>query len=458
MQNTDNNKDLNRAREQYKKMTETPVEKLVMTLAVPTIISMLITNIYNLVDTAFVGQLGTSPSGAVGVVFGFMAILQAGGFLFGQGSGSILSRMLGSGRNEEANRVASTGMLYSFIFGVLVMIFSFLFLNPLVRFLGSTETIAPYAKEYIRYILVASPFMTLSFTMNNILRFEGKAKLGTVGLAIGAILNMILDPIFMFVMNMGVSGAGLATAVSQTIGSVILLLMFLTHRSQCRISFSNIDFHFSLLGDIVATGLPSMIRQGLQAAGTVILNLLAAPYGDAAIAAMSIVSRVSFFTFSIGLGIGQGFQPVSSFNYGAGKYSRVRKAYKFGFIVSEIFLTLLAVIVFVFAEPIIGVFRDDPKVIEVGIRALRLMCVSLCFLPLSVMTEMQLQSTGQKVWASVLSAMRSGIIFIPALFVLAYIRGIYGIEEAQPLSNILTCFPSAVFGYSFFRKLPDTDK
>ena len=314
---------------QYEKMTATPIPRLIATLSVPTIISMLVTNIYNLVDTAFVGRLGTSASGAVGIVFGFMAIIQAFGFMFGQGSGSIISRALGSRDTETASRTASTGCFGSFMCGAAITVIGFANIDRIVIALGSTETIAPYAKTYISFILAAAPFMAMSFTMNNILRYEGKAALGMIGLMTGAILNMAGDPIFMFAMHMGIAGAGLSTCLSQIVSFGILLGMFLTNRTESRLSLSNVSWHsIALPANIMATGFPSLLRQGLNSFTTVLLNTNAAVYGDAAVAAMSIVSRISFFVVSVGLGIGQGFQPVSGFNYGAKKYRRLREGYK----------------------------------------------------------------------------------------------------------------------------------
>jgi len=303
---------------QYEKMTETPIPKLICTLSVPAIISMLVTNIYNLVDTAFVGRLGTSASGAVGIVFGFMAIIQAFGFLFGQGAGSILSRALGQRDKQMASIHAAAGFFASFFFGLLISIFGFLFFDEMVFWLGSTETIAPYAKNYITYILISAPFMCSCLTMNNLLRYEGKAFLGMIGLLSGAVINMIGDPIFMFHLNMGISGAGLSTAISQLISWGILLWMFLSGKTETKISFRNAKLvTFGILFNIMATGFPSLLRQALNSITTVLLNKSCSVYEDAAVAAMSIVSRIVFFAFSVALGVGQGFQPVSAFSYGA---------------------------------------------------------------------------------------------------------------------------------------------
>ena len=444
--------------EQYRKMTGTPVPRLILQLSVPTVLSMLVTNIYNLVDTAFVGQLGTSASGAVGVVFGYMAILQSVGFMFGQGGGSIVSRELGAKEPDKASRTASTAFFCALFMGVFLALISLLITDPLIRFLGSTETILPYARTYIRYILFAAPFMTASFTLNNILRYEGKAAFGMIGLMTGGILNIIGDPIFMFGLHMGIAGAGLSTCLSQITSFCILISMFLRGKTTTRLSLRNFMPSLPAIGNICATGLPSLLRQSLSSIATIILNWETHPYGDEALAAMSIVSRVSFFIFSVALGIGQGFQPVSGFNYGAGRYSRVRQGYKFTIIASELLMSVVLITVTIFSGNVIGIFRDDPTVVEIGTRALRLQCAALLFLPPSMVTEMLLQSTGQKLGASLLSALRSGIFFIPILLILSSARGLSGIEEAQPLAYFITFFPALGFAFWMLnKKMPQED-
>lgn len=443
---------------QYEKMTGTPIPKLIMTLSVPSIISMLINNIYNLVDTAFVGQLGTSASGAVGVVFGFMAIIQAFGFMFGQGCGSILSRALGRQDKDSASVHASAGFFGSMLCGLLITLVGFLWLDDIVMLLGSTDTIAPYAKTYIFYILMAAPFMSGSLTLNNVLRYEGKASLGMVGLMSGAILNMIGDPILMFGLNMGIAGAGLSTAISQVISWMILLFMFLAGKTETRLGFEKAAHAgFAVYGNIMATGFPSLLRQGLNSLTTVLLNSRCSVYGDAAVAGMSIVSRIIFFTFSIALGVGQGFQPVSAFNYGAGKYSRVRKGFRFTALAAEGIIVAGCILLIGFSGHLIGLFRDDPAVIAVGTRALRLQALSNLLLPICMSIEMLLQSTGKRFGASFISALRSGIIFIPMLFVLSHYRGLAGIQEAQPLSLVLSLPLTIPFAVYYFRKLPKED-
>ena len=440
---------------QYDKMTKQPVGSLVIKLGIPTTLSMLVTNIYNMVDTMFVGKLGTSASGAVGIVFGFMSILQAFGFLFGQGAGSIISRRLGNKDEDSASVVASTAFFSSMFMGLLIGILGTVFNTKMVYLLGSTDTILPYAKTYSLFIMAAAPFMTSTFTMNNILRFEGKASLSMVGLMTGAILNMVGDPILMFGLDMGIAGAGLSTAISQFISFCVLLSMFLSGKTQSKLSVRKITREFNVLFDIVATGFPSLVRQGLQAVSTMILNQQARIYGDAAVAAMSIVSRISFFIFAVGLGIGQGFQPVCGFNYGARKFSRVKEAFSFTLVAGEVLLGMFALAGLLFSNQAIAVFRDDAEVIAFGTPALRYQCMALFLNPLIVLSNMTLQSTGQRAWATFLSMMRSGLYLIPMIYILTYTMGARGIQLAQPVSDVLSFATALPVIVNFIRKLPE---
>lgn len=438
----------------YEKMTGTPVQSLIVRLSIPTVLSMLVTNIYNVVDTAFVGKLGTSASGAVGIVFGFMSIIQAVGFLFGQGCGAILSRKLGQKDIKSASQTASTGFFLSLVIGTIASIFCFICIEPLVMLLGSTDTIAPYAIEYIKFILATAPLMAAGFTLNNILRYEGKAFYGMIALFSGAIMNIGGDMLFMFGLRMGISGAGLSTAISQAVSFVFLLTPFIQKKTQCTLSVKMMKVTAPHIWDIFVTGCPSLLRQGLNSLATILLNYLSGAYGDSAVAAMSIVSRVYFFIFAVALGVGQGFQPVSAFNYGAGKYRRVRDGYRFTVILSTALIIAGGIGVICFAPQIIWHFRNDPEVVHYGTRALRLQCVAGILMPFTMATEMLLQSTGKKFRASLLSALRSGIIFIPALWTLAYFRGMAGIQEAQPLAFVLSVIPTAFFTVRYFRDLP----
>ncbi|MDO4188769.1 MAG: MATE family efflux transporter [Lachnospiraceae bacterium] len=423
---------------QFKKMTEEPVEKLLVSLSIPTICSMLVTTLYNIVDTAFVGTLGTSQSAATGVVNGYMTILQAIAFMCGQGAGSIMSRQLGKKEQEDANETASTGFFMSFSLGLIIAIVSFIFMRPLLKTLGSTETIAPYARTYITYILLSAPFFTSSFTLNNLLRYEGKAKLGTVAMVTGAVLNVGFDALLICVFKLGIAGAGIATAIGQTISFAILISMYLREKTVIKMAFSNISRSIKTYFEIVATGFPSLMRQGLNSVATMMLNRYAGVYGDSAVAAMSIVSRLSFFPMAVAIGIGQGFQPISGYNFGAGKKNRVREAFFKALIGAEIALLLFSIPMFIMAPSLVGMLRDDVEVIEIGTRALRLMGIGGMGIPLTMMIEMGFQSSGQKALATFGSSLRSGLVFIPMLVILSKIRGLAGVQEAQPVAFALT--------------------
>ena len=442
---------------QYDRMTKTPIPKLVVKLGIPTTISMLVTHVYNMVDTFFVGKLGTSASGATGIVFGFMAILQAVGFMLGQGAGSLISRRLGKKDSSSAGVYASTSFFLALFSGVLIEILGLCFLDPMLKMLGSTDTILPYARQYVWYILLASPFMVASFVMNNILRFEGKAAYAMCGLMAGAILNMGCDPLFMFVLDMGIAGAGLATALSQCISFCILLFMFLSGKTQSRLSIRSVTRDMPLLGNLLATGLPAMLRQGMSSIATMLLNHCAKEYGDPAVAAMSIVSRITMLIFAVGLGVGQGFQPVCGFNYGAGKYKRVRKAYGFTLALATVMLGGFALVGLLTAPWAVRVFRDDDRVVEIGTLALRLQCGALFFQPLMVMTNMLLQSTGKKLLAAFTALLRSGLYFIPVLLILVHYQGLFGVQTAQPIADILAFLTALPIVIWFFARLPKED-
>lgn len=440
---------------QFNKMTETPVPKLVLSLGIPTTISMLITNIYNMADSYFVSKIDLSAGGATTVVFGIMSILQAFGFMFGHGAGSNISRLLGGKEREKASKYASTGFFCALLCGLFIMIGGLVFLTPLMRLLGSTDTILPYAKDYGRWILIAAPAMTASCVLNNVLRYEGKASLAMIGLTTGGLLNIALDPLFIFTFGMGISGAGLATALSQYISFTILLTIFLLGKTESKLSVRKVDKKLSILRIIIVTGLPSLARQGLNSVSTMVLNRLAMPFEDAAIAAMGYVARTSSLIFCVGLGIGQGFQPVSGFNYGAKKYSRLKQAALFTLGIGVIFLGVLATVCFIFAPQIISLFRDEADVLKIGGEALRIQCVFLLFLPISVVATMMFQSIGENKKALLLSCLQSGLIFIPLCFILTHFFGIKGIEWSQPLAYFFAALVSLPMLLLFLKKLPN---
>ena len=440
----------------YKKMTETPVEKLIASLAVPTIISMLISNIYNLVDTYFVGTLGVSASGAVGVVFTLMSILQAIGFMLGHGSGSIVSRLLAQKDIEKASKYISTAFFLAMGFGGLLIVLGLPMIRPLMYLLGSTDTILPHAVSYGIYIIAAAPMLIGSLVLNNMLRYEGKAFYGMIGLTTGGILNMIGDPILIYGLKMGVAGAGLSTALSQTISFIILIVLFRKH-AQSRLSVRCFAFDWYIISDICTSGFPNLFRQGLTSVSNGILNHAAGAFGDACVSAMAITGRCQHFMLSIALGIGQGFQPVSGFNFQAKKYARLRRAFRFTLISGMCVLVVFCSMGAVFAPKLVSLFQDDPKVLEIGGLALRFASISLLFQPLNITPNMLFQSTGKKDWALLLACFRGGLCFIPIILVLPRFMGLLGVQLSQPIADVVTASLSLPFAVKFFKNLPKED-
>ena len=429
--------------EKYQMMTEAPIPGLIGRLAIPTIISMLVTSFYKMADTFFVGQIGTSATAAVGVAFPVMAVIQALGFFCGHGSGNSISRELGAKNTKNAEELAATGFFGSLFLGLLVMVLGLIFLTPLSRILGSTDTILPYTKDYLGTILIGAPYMTAQFVLNNQIRFQGNASYAMIGVSTGAVLNIILDPVFIFVFDMGISGAALATIISQFI-SFILLLIGIRISNCIPIRFKNIRFNRERLGEIAGGGLPSLFRQGLGSFATMILNIAANPYGDAAIAAMSIVSRICMFAMSSLIGFGQGFQPVCGFNYGAGKYNRVKEAFWFCVKVSTAVLIFLALGGILLSDYMIGIFRDDPEVIRIGTTALRFQCATFIVQGWCVMNNMMMQTIGKTFYASVLASARQGLFFIPILLILPHFLGLLGIQAAQAVADIFSMIVTTV--------------
>lgn len=427
------------AEEKYHQMIHTPVESLILRLSVPTIISMLITTVYNLADTFFVGKLdSTSASGAVGVAFSLMAVIQAVGFYFGQGSGNNVSRELGNHNQKRAEELVATGFFCALLAGLVIMAGGLIFLDPLALALGSTDTILPYARDYIRVILLGAPFMAASLVLNNLLRFQGNAFYAMIGLATGGILNIALDPILIFGRGMGIAGAAWATIISQTV-SFFILLYQVQRAGIVKIRIRNFKPTQSIIQAINNGGLPSLLRQGITSVATICLNVAAKPYEDAAIAAMGIVSRIAFFTNSVIIGFGQGFQPVCGYNYGAKRHDRVMKGFWFCVKCSTVFLIALAVVEFFSADFLVRKLRDgDPKVVEIGAAALKFQCLSVVTCAWIIPSNMMMQTTGKMLRASFLGTARQGIFLIPLVLLLPQAFGIVGLQLAQPIADLLT--------------------
>ncbi len=441
------------ADEKFIHMTTTPVKPLIASLAVPTIISMLVTTFYNMADTFFVGKLNTSATAAVGVVFSVMGIMQAIGFTFGNGTGTYISQKLGEKRLKEAEIMAATGFFSALITGIIIMVLGLIFLEPLSTALGATETILPYAKAYLGIILVGAPAYTSSLVLNNLLRYQGSAAYAMVGIVSGAVLNIALDPFFIFVCDMGIAGAALATVISQYISLAVLWVQ--TYKgASVKVKVMNFKPVFANVREIIRRGFPSLCRQGLASIATICLNYGAGIYGDAAIAAMSVVSRISFFANSAMIGFGQGFQPVCGFNYGAKLYKRVKEGFYFCVTAGAVFLTVMGFISFIFAPHLIAVFRkEDAEVIKIGTAALRFMSIAFPLNAWIVMCNMFLQTIGKAARASLLAGARQGLFFVPLILILPRVFGLIGVEICQMTSDILTFIVSIPLSIGIIREL-----
>lgn len=439
--------------QKFDRMTKTPIPRLIGELAIPTIISMLVTSFYNMADTFFVGKINTSATAAVGIVFPLMAMIQAFGFFCGHGSGNYISRQLGAHNFEDASKMSATGFVTAFVLGLGILVVGFLFTDPLLHIMGSTETILPYARSYMRIILIGAPYMTASLVLNNQLRFQGSAFYSMIGITTGAVLNIVLDPLFIFVLDMGVAGAALATIISQFV-SFCLLIAGTFRGGNLRLNLRDFSPSLKYYQNIVKGGAPSLFRQGLGSFATVCLNLMAGPYGDAAIAAMSIVTRISQFAASVVIGFGQGFQPVCGFNYGAKLFKRVQEGFWFCVKFCTSVLLVAAVCGWIFSPNLIGIFlKTDPLVIEYGSQALRLQALTFPLVGWITIANMMLQTIGKTVKASLLAMSRQFLFFVPVILTLPGFLGILGVQLSQPIADFCSFLLAVPLSISVLREM-----
>ena len=438
--------------DKYTFLTQAPVHRVIGAMAIPTIISMLLTSMYNLVDTFFVGQINTQSTAAVGIVFSVMFFIQAFSFFFGNGSGNYISRQLGAQNTKDAEVMASTGLFYTLVFSLIVMLLGWIFLEPISILLGSTPTILPYTRQYLGISLLGTPFIMGTFCINNQMRFQGFTKYSVYGAISGSIINCLLDPVFIFGFSMGVSGAAVASVIGQICGFVILLIMSqkegVIHYTHRRISFEG-----RFVKEIIAGGTPSISRQGLASVSTIALNSVAGNYGDAAIAAMSIVTRISMFIFSVIVGLGQGFQPMCGFCYGAKLYDRVKEGFWFSTKIGTLFLLFWSVVLIIFSGEVVSLFRDDPEVIAIGIPALRYQMIIFPACSFMMMANMMMQTCRKTVRANILAASRQGLFFIPLIFVLPYFYGLFGVEICQAVSDVISLIVTIPIVWTAFKEM-----
>ena len=455
---------IEREKKQFVKMTQTRISRLIISLGIPTTLSMMVTSLYNLADTFFVSQLKNDAiTAAANNLLALMSIIQALGFTFGMGSGNIVSRLLGKRDREGADKVFSSTLVVSCICGLLIMGFGFAFFTPMLKLFGCNGNTLVYGKAYAKWLLIAAPFMCMSFVLNNVLRAEGKAVLSMVGLVVGAVVNVVLDPILIFSADMGIEGAAIATCASQILSFSVLLFMFVFRLTIVRFRVNAVSRHFSVYRDVLATGFPSFLRQILASLCTVFLNRAAYTYGvqkyateaggDAAQAALGVVNKVFMLAFSLSLGIGQGYQPVLGYNYSAKRFDRVKEAYLFTLSFSTVVMTVFASVCAIFATQVVGIFNVSAEAKEIGALSLRLQCICMPLLPLNFMVGLTYQSVGNKALAALLSASRQGLFYIPAVLALPKIFGLLGVQMCQSVADACAFLFAIPFTFMFFKTL-----
>ena len=430
--------------EKFHEMIERPIGPLITSLAIPSIFANLVTAIYNLVDMYFVGHISTAASGAIGISFVAMTAIQATGFYFGQGTGNAISRYLGAKQQEKANIMASTGIVCTLTVGLLIAILGNLFIEPLCILAGATPTILPYAKTFIGIILCGAPWMASSILLNMQLRFEGESLFSMLAITTGAILNALLTPLLIYGFHLGIAGSAISTIVCEFIGFVLLLIE--TQKiGLAPLSLTWVRPSKELLREINNGGTPSFVRQLMLGIATTLLNNAAAPFGDAAVAAMAIVQRITGFANYIQIGIGQGYQPVLGYNIGARHHERVLAGYSFALRASTIAVLAIGVFTCIFAPQLIWIFRQDPQVVAIGTLTLRLASFSAALTGVAMMTNFMLQTSGHVWSASILGACRLGLVLGPVIVVMAYFFGLLGVQLAQPVADLITFFVAIPF-------------
>lgn len=447
--------DINKEREN---LIEKPIPGLVMGMAVPSVIMQIITLIYNTVDTYFISQIDKSAAAAVGTVFAIQAIIQAVGFGFGMGVSSLCSRKLGEGRDDEANMYASSGIFGAFLVALLITFLGFLFMNPILRLIGCTDTMLEYGRGYAMVILAFAPIVCASHSVFNLIKAEGHIRYSMYGNIIGAVVNVILDPVFIFTLGMGTAGAALATTISQLISLGTLVIIMLKGKTIIKPAIRHISRDISVYIQVITTGLPTVFRQGLGSIATAALCKQGSHYGDAAVAAVTIANKCYMLVRNIVLGMGQGAQPVAGYNYGAGEFRRARRTYDFAMLVGTGICVSASIILYFFAPDVMWWFCKDEEVFKIGVPALRFACFVMPAMSFSTLTNQEYQSYGLKKQATFLASCRQGICFLPVIFILPHFIGVTGVEMAQPLADLFTFIISIPFYFVLINTLEKKEK
>lgn len=438
----------------YQRMTEDKLYPLLWRMAVPSMIGMMVSSIYSMTDTFFVGLLGrTELTASVGIVFSFISVIQAIGFWFGYGSGNYISRQIGKKNFDEAENMAATGFVLAIIVGMSILAGGFFLIRPLARFLGAgiTSELMEATVSYLRITLLSVPYMLASNVLYNELRLQGGAKDSMLGLLVGMLLNIILDPVFILVFDMSVAGAALASLIGQVTGLVILLI-FLGKNDNVPIHLGKCKLDLFHIKEILTGGAPNFCRQGISSLATVLINQTAGMFGEACIASVTIALRIISMGYALVIGFGQGYQPVCAINYGAGKIHRVKTGFLYAFLTATGFLFVASIIISINAETLIGCFSNISDVKMIGARLLRMQCLVLPFMGYYILIGMLLQNIGKFGLATLVTIAENGFFLIPAVLILPRIGGLDGLVLCNPAASACALIFSLFIGTNAFKK------
>lgn len=445
---------MNKQNNKMELLGNAPIPKALMAMGIPTMLGMMVNAIYNLVDAYFVGGLGTSQMGAISVVFPLGQVVVGLGLLFGNGSASYLSRLLGKGDREQADKVASTALYSSVAVGAAMIILSIIFLRPILTLLGATESIMPYAITYASIYVISCIFNVFNVTMNNIVTSEGAAKTTMCALMVGAVLNIALDPIFIYTFDMGVAGAAIATAISQIVSTLIYLAFVLRKKSIFNFKLKNCTFTKEIISEIFKIGIPTLIFQLLTSLAISLINTQARPYGDSVIAGMGAVTRIVSMGSLMVFGFIKGFQPIAGYSYGAKKFDRLHEAIKTSIIWSTVFCLIFGLVLTIFSPQIISQFtKNDMKMIDVGTQSLRMNGLSFILFGYYTVYSSLYLALGKGKEGFILGACRQGICFVPVILILPMVWGINGILYVQPIADVLSVIITVIMSLQLHKEL-----
>lgn len=429
------------------------IPKALLAMGIPTMIGMLVNAIYNIVDAYFVGGLGKSQMGAISIVFPLSQVIVGLGLLFGNGAASYISRLLGRGDKEKANKVASSALYSSLFLGMIIIVLSMIFLEPILKLLGATNSIMPYALTYASIYILSCIFNVFNVTMNNIVTSEGAAKTTMCALLIGAILNIALDPLFIYTFHLGVAGAAIATAISQIVSSIVYLIYILKKKSVFQFQIKDCNYNKEVMSEILKIGIPTLIFQILTSLSISLINNAAGHYGDGAIAGMGVVTRLISMGSLTVFGFIKGFQPIAGYSYGAKKFDRLYKAIQISILWSTLFCVIFGLIVFIFSKPIVSQFTNgDAQMISIGSQALKMNGISFMLFGFYTVYSSLFLALGKGKEGFILGACRQGICFIPIILILPAIWGLNGIMYAQPIADVLSAIITVFMAISLHKQ------